>query len=32
MKLIYERKPGGFKIGFVFGKLRLALDYPSSRP
>ena len=30
MKFFYKRKPGGFKLSLVVGKLRLALDFPSS--
>ena len=30
MKFYFKRKPGGYKVSLVLGKLRLALDYPSS--
>ena len=31
MKIVFKRKIGGFKVALIVGKLRLALDYPSSR-
>jgi hypothetical protein len=30
MKFFYKRKPRGFKLTVVIGKMRFALDYPSS--
>ena len=30
MKFHFKRKPGGFKLALVVGKLRFALDFPSS--
>ena len=30
MKIFFKRKRGGFKIALIVGKLRLALDFPSS--
>lgn len=30
MKFHFKRKPGGFKLALILGKIRFALDYPSS--
>ena len=30
MKLVFKRKPGGFKLRLIIGQLSFGLDFPSS--